>query len=125
MKNLVYLQNGENTEHFNNNIMVEILTDATFEEKVLKSDKLAVVDFSAVWCGPCRIVSPIIHELATEYEGRIVVGEVNVDENPQVTAQFKVRNIPTVLFIKGGEVVDKQVGTVPKASYKALVEKNL
>jgi len=110
---------------FKYNLMVDILTDATFEEKVLKSDKLAVVDFSAVWCGPCRMVSPIIHELATEYEGRIVVGEVNVDENPQVTAQFKVRNIPTVLFIKGGEVVDKQVGAVPKASYKALVEKNL
>jgi thioredoxin 1 len=125
MKNLVYLQNEENPEHFNNIIMVEILTDASFQEKVINSDKLAVVDFSAVWCGPCRIVSPIIHELATEYEGRIVVGEVNVDENPQVTAQFKVRNIPTVLFIKGGEVVDKQVGAVPKASYKALVEKNL
>ena len=105
--------------------MVEILTDGTFDEKVLKSDKLAVVDFSAVWCGPCRMVSPIIHELATEYEGRIIVGEINVDENPGVTAQFKVRNIPTVLFIKGGEVVDKQVGAVPKASYKALVEKNL
>lgn len=105
--------------------MVEILTDATFEEKVLQSNKLAIVDFSAVWCGPCRMVSPIIHELATEYEGRIVVGEINVDENPQVTAQYKVRNIPTVLFIKNGEVVDKQVGAVPKANYKALVEKNI
>ena len=125
MKNLVYLHNGENTEHLKKNFMVDILTDATFEEKVIKSDKLAIVDFSAVWCGPCRMVTPIIHELATEYEGRIVVGEVNVDENPKITAQFKVRNIPTVLFIKGGEVVDKQVGAVPKASYKALVEKNL
>jgi thioredoxin 1 len=123
--NFVYLQNGKNTKQLNTYAMVEILTDATFDEKVIKSDKLAVVDFSAVWCGPCRMVSPIIHELATEYEGRIVFGEVNVDENPQVTAQFKVRNIPTVLFIKGGEVVDKQVGAVPKASYKALVEKNL
>jgi thioredoxin 1 len=105
--------------------MVEMLTDATFDEKVLQSEKLAVVDFSAVWCGPCRMVSPIIHELAAEYEGRIVVGEVNVDENPAVTAKFKVRNIPTVLFIKNGEVVDKQIGAVPKASYKGLVEKNL
>jgi thioredoxin 1 len=105
--------------------MVDILTDATFDEKVLKSDKLAIVDFTAVWCGPCRMVSPIIHELATEYEGRIVVGEVNVDENPMITAKFKVRNIPTVLFIKNGEVVDKQIGAVPKASYKELVEKNL
>ena len=105
--------------------MVDILTDATFDEKVLKSDKLAIVDFTAVWCGPCRMVSPIIHELATDYEGRIFVGELNVDENPKITAQFKVRNIPTVLFIKNGAVVDKQVGAVPKASFKGLVEKNL
>jgi thioredoxin 1 len=105
--------------------MVEILTDATFDEKVLQTEKLAVVDFSAVWCGPCRMVSPIIHELATEYEGRIVVGELNVDDNPAVTAKYKVRNIPTVLFIKNGEVVDKQVGAVPKASYKGLVEKHI
>lgn len=103
--------------------MFEILTDANFEEKVIKSDKLAVVDLSAVWCGPCRMVSPIIHELAADYEGRIVAGELNVDDNPEVTARFKVRNIPTVLFFKGGEVVDKQVGAVPKASYKALIEK--
>jgi thioredoxin 1 len=103
--------------------MFEALTDANFEEKVVKSDKLAVVDLSAVWCGPCRMVSPIIHELAAEYEGRIVVGELNVDDNPIVTATYKVRNIPTVLFFKGGEVVDKQVGAVPKASYKALIEK--
>ena len=105
--------------------MVDIFTDATFDEKVINSGKLAVVDFTAVWCGPCRMVAPIIHDLASEYEGRIVVGEINVDENPKVTAQFKVRNIPTVLFIKNGEVVDKQVGAVPKANYKALVEKNL
>ena len=105
--------------------MFENLTDATFEEKVIKADKLAVVDFSAEWCGPCRMVSPIIHELASEYEGRIVAGEVNVDENPAVTARYKVRNIPTVLFIKNGEVVDKQVGAVPKLNYKNFVEKNL
>ena len=105
--------------------MVEILTDATFEEKVLKTDKLSVVDFTAVWCGPCRMVGPIIHDLANEYGDRIVVGEVNVDENPMITARYKVRNIPTVLFIKNGEVVDKQVGAVPKANYKALVEKNV
>ncbi len=105
--------------------MLETLTDATFEEKVLKSEKLAVIDFSAEWCGPCRMVSPIIHELAGEYEHRIVAGEINVDENPQVTAKYKVRNIPTVLFIKNGEVVDKQVGAVPKAVYKSLVEKHV
>jgi thioredoxin 1 len=105
--------------------MFHTLTDATFEEQVIRSDKLAVVDFSAEWCGPCRIVSPIIHELAAEYEGRIIAGEVNVDENPQVTMNYKVRNIPTVLFIKNGEVVDKQVGAVPKSNYKNLIEKHI
>ncbi|HNW75946.1 MAG TPA: thioredoxin [Bacteroidales bacterium] len=105
--------------------MFEKFTDANFEELVLKSSKLAVVDLSAEWCGPCRMVSPIIHELADEYEGRIVAGEMNVDENPDVTAQFRVRNIPTVLFFKNGEVVDKQVGAVPKATFKALIEKHI
>lgn len=105
--------------------MIEKLTDANFEEKVLKSEKLAVVDLSAEWCGPCRMVSPIIHELAAEYEGRIVAGEMNVDENPTTTAMYRVRNIPTVLFFKNGQVVDKQVGAVPKASYKALIEKHI
>jgi thioredoxin 1 len=105
--------------------MFEKLTDSNFDEKIIKSEKLAVVDLSAEWCGPCRMVSPIIHELAAEYEGRIVAGELNVDENPSVTALYKVRNIPTVLFIKGGEVVDKQVGAVPKASYKAIIEKHI
>jgi thioredoxin 1 len=105
--------------------MMEIITDATFEEKVMKSDKLAVIDFSAEWCGPCRLVSPIIHELAGEYQDRIVAGEVNVDENPQITAQYKVRNIPTVLYLKNGEVVDKQVGAVPKSVYRSLLEKHI
>ena len=99
------------------------LTDTTFDELVIKSDKLAVVDFSAEWCGPCRMVSPIIHELSDEYDGRIVTGEINVDDNPEVTMKYKVRNIPTVLFIKNGEVVDKQVGAVPKSNFKNLIEK--
>ena len=105
--------------------MFQTITDATFEEQVIKADKLVVVDFSAEWCGPCRMVTPIIHELAEEYAGRIVAGEVNVDENPQITMNYKVRNIPTVLFIKNGEVVDKQVGAVPKSTYKTLVEKHM
>jgi thioredoxin 1 len=105
--------------------MVEILTDANFNEKVIQSEKLAIVDLSAEWCGPCRMVSPIIHELAEEYKDRVVVGELNVDENPSTTAMYKVRNIPTVLFIKGGQLVDKQVGAVPKASYKTLIEKHI
>jgi thioredoxin 1 len=103
--------------------MFHTLTDATFEEQVIRSDKLAVIDFSAEWCGPCRMVSPIIHELADEYDDRILTGEVNVDENPQVTMKYKVRNIPTVIFFKNGEVVNKQVGAVPKSTYKNLVEK--
>ena len=105
--------------------MFETFTDTNFAEKVEKSDKLVVVDLSAEWCGPCRMVGPIIHELAAEYDGRIVAGELNVDENPITTSKYRVRNIPTVLFIKNGEVVDKQVGAVPKANYKNLIEKHL
>jgi len=105
--------------------MFESFTDANFDEKVIKSDKLAVVDLTAEWCGPCRMVGPIIHELAEEYGDRIVAGELNVDENPATTAAYRVRNIPTVLFIKKGEVVDKQVGAVPKATYKGIIEKHL
>ncbi|MBM3404827.1 MAG: thioredoxin [Bacteroidetes bacterium] len=101
------------------------LTDADFDELVIKSDKLAVVDFSAVWCGPCRMVSPIIHDLAKEYEGRIVVGEMDVDSNPATTASFGIRNIPTVLFFKNGQIVDKQVGAAAKTAYKNLVEKHI
>ncbi len=105
--------------------MFETFTDANFTEKVEKADKLVIVDLSAEWCGPCRMVGPIIHELAAEYEGRIVAGELNVDDNPVTTAKYRVRNIPTVLFIKNGEVVDKQVGAVPKANYKNLIEKHI
>ncbi len=105
--------------------MFEKFTDANFEELVVKANQLAVVDLSAEWCGPCRMVSPIIHELASEYEGRIIAGELNVDENPDITARYRVRNIPTVLFFKNGEVVDKQIGAVPKATYKAIIEKHI
>ena len=97
--------------------MFETLTDSNFEEKIVKSDKLALVDLSAEWCGPCRMVSPIVHELAAEYEGRIVAGEMNVDDNPVTTAQYKVRNIPTVLFFKDGKIADKQVGADPKNNF--------
>ena len=95
-------------------------TDTNFEELVIKSGKPALVDFWAEWCGPCRMITPMVTELAEEYDGKAVIGKVDVDNNPGITAKYCVRNIPTILFFKDGEVVDKQVGAVPK---QKLVEK--
>ena len=100
------------------------VSDANYKE-VLAADQPVVLDFWAEWCGPCRMVSPIIDELAEEYAGRITVGKVNVDENDTVVAEYGIRNIPTVLFFKDGQVVDKQVGAAQKAAFVEKMNKLL
>jgi len=102
--------------------MAVTLTDANFEEMVLKSEKPVIVDFWAEWCGPCRIIGPIVNEIAEDYKGKVVVGKVDVDSNPLISAKFGIRNIPTVLFFKNGQVADKQVGAVPKSNLVNKVE---
>ncbi len=90
------------------------ITDSSFQDTVLKSDKPVLVDFWAVWCGPCRTLGPIIEEVANDFEGKAVVGKVDVDNNQEISMQYGIRNIPTVLIFKNGEVVDKLVGVAPK-----------
>lgn len=97
------------------------ITDANFEE-LLNADKPLVVDFWAEWCGPCRMVAPIIDELSKEYEGKVTIGKMDVDSNDEVVGRFGIRNIPTVLFFKGGQMVDKVVGAVPKTTFVEKIE---
>lgn len=98
------------------------ITDTNFEDLVVKSDKPVMIDFWAVWCGPCRMIAPIVEEMSKEYEGKAVIGKVDVDSNPNVAMKYGIRNIPTVLFVKGGQVVDKQVGAAPKQAFKTKLD---
>lgn len=102
--------------------MAQELTDTNFQEKVLDSDKLSVIDFWAEWCGPCRAIGPVIEELAKEYDGSVNIGKVNVDHNPQISMNYGITSIPAILFIKGGKVVDKLVGAQPKGNFVKKIE---
>jgi thioredoxin 1 len=102
--------------------MAEIFTSANFQEKVLNSDKPVLVDFWAEWCGPCRMIGPIVEEMAKEYDGKAVIGKLNVDENGDIAMNYGVRSIPTLLVFKGGKVVDKIVGAVPKPNITNKLE---
>ncbi|BEH00392.1 thioredoxin [Bacteroides sedimenti] len=101
--------------------MALAITDNNFEE-LLQSGKPLVVDFWATWCGPCKQIGPAIEELATEYEGKVTVGKCDIEENDDLVSKFGIRNVPTVLFIKDGEVVDKQVGAATKAVFQAKID---
>ncbi|MFN5217220.1 MAG: thioredoxin [Sphingomonadales bacterium] len=102
--------------------MAETFTSGNWNEKVLQSDKPVLVDFWAEWCGPCRMIGPIVEEIAKEYDGKAVVGKLNVDENGDIAGNYGIRSIPTLLVFKGGQIVDKIVGAVPKPSITQKID---
>ena len=105
--------------------MAHEFTDANFKQEVLDSDKLTVIDFWAEWCGPCRAIGPVIEELSKDYDGKVNIGKVNVDMNPQVSMNYGITSIPAILFVKAGKVVDKLVGAQPKANFVKKIEQHL
>ena len=104
---------------------VQTFTDGNFDDSVLKSNGPVLVDFWAEWCGPCKRLAPTVDALAVDYNGRITIGKLNVDENPDTTIKFNVRGIPALLLFKGGQVVDQVVGLVPKDDIKKVIDKHL
>jgi thioredoxin 1 len=102
--------------------MAEAVTSATWEQEVLKATDLVLVDFWAVWCGPCRMVAPIVDEISKEYAGKLKVVKLNTDENPDVAGKYRIMGIPTLMFFKNGQTIDQVVGAVPKAQLKAKVD---
>jgi thioredoxin 1 len=104
---------------------VQTLTDNNFDQSVIKADKPVLVDFWAEWCGPCRRMAPTVEELATDFDGRVVVGKLNVDDNPATAGRFSIRGIPTLLLFKGGQIVEQVVGLADKNSLKQLIDKHV
>ena len=105
--------------------MAAEFTDSNFQTEVLASEKLTVIDFWAEWCGPCRMVGPVVEEISKEYNGKAIVGKVNVDNNPGISMKFGIRNIPALLYFNKGEIVDKQIGAVPKSILAGKLDKQL
>ncbi|HXW06274.1 MAG TPA: thioredoxin [Vicinamibacterales bacterium] len=104
---------------------IQTLTDTNFDQSVVKSAQLVLVDFWAEWCGPCRRLAPTVEELATDYDGRMVVGKLNVDDNPNTAFRYSIRGIPTLLLFKGGQIVEQIVGLADKDSLKRLIDKHV
>ncbi|WP_153795894.1 thioredoxin [Foetidibacter luteolus] len=105
--------------------MVAEFTDSNFAGTAQQTEKLTVVDFWAEWCGPCRAISPVIEALSVEYEGQVNVGKVNVDYNPELSVKYGITSMPSILFIKNGQVVDKQIGAVPKTMLEKKIQAHL